>query len=467
MSTESTTPETKITPAVNTFQIWLCLFLCMALLTVFFAFAAQTRVFSPFITNFLLIDAYTWVERLGIVDGPDGPTSTYWSEQIAPRFTFWQAVLALPSLRSDIFGFGLLFQVSRFSFICLSLVSLAMSCYLMVQSGATVSRRCAILFGCVVAFNPICWLWSIGPYKEPFGILLGSLILAVAMRARIPVWCFVLSIVLSAFGLILRIELTAFLFVILLWLVVARLFMSDRLVARLLLILPALVLLASFFELNRLIPSRVDYYTPQHLDLLGDSHTELMSRNHSMSDRLMTNQWLRPLGVLYHGAVIVVHPFLRPLGLGDHGIYIFQFGRWVSHLLCALTAMLSFLVLFRWRRSSDLLVLSAAVTLSLLTLTCVFPVMVTRYFYPAMVFVAPLLLGLPSLWRTRLLGGLLLVLLVGPLTLFMLGYPFAGLADDQDFPAHRNPFLPGYQVGPDGPETTLPSVPSLPEELDP
>ena len=444
MVSESKQCGTNADRAADTFRVWLFLVLCMGVMTAFCAYAAQTRALSPFLSNFMLIDAYVWVERLGISDTPGGLESSYWSDEISSRYTLWQGLVALPRLVSDQFGFALLFVLSPMSFIVVGFGSLALSCFLMVRSGATISPRCAVIFGCIIACNPLCWLWSIAPYKEPFGILLGSLILTVIVRARVPVWCFVLAIVLSSFGLILRIELTAFLFAILLWIFVGRLLLSDRLLATLLLILPVLVLLASVFELNRLVSNRLDLYTPQQLEKLGGSYTELMSKNAGVSERLMTNQWLRPLGVVYHGVTIMVHPFLRPLGLGDHGIYIFQFGRWISHLLCALTAISSLLVLIRWRRSSDPVALSSAVALSLLTLTCVFPVMLTRYFYPATVFVIPLLLGLPVLWRKRLLGGLLVVLLLGPLTLLLLGYPPPGLGGDKDFPAHRNPFLPGY-----------------------
>ena len=98
MISESTNPKNGSAQAVDAFQIWLRLFLCMTLLSIFFAYAAQTRVFSPLLDNFLLSDAYTWVDRLDIVDGVDGPESEWWSSSHESELTLLGVAASLPDI---------------------------------------------------------------------------------------------------------------------------------------------------------------------------------------------------------------------------------------------------------------------------------------------------------------------------------------------------------------------------------
>ena len=68
----------QIPSSSDVWRISLALIVFFALMVVFFAYAAQSRTFSPFLSNFLLIDSYVWADRLLIADGGSLPVIGYW-----------------------------------------------------------------------------------------------------------------------------------------------------------------------------------------------------------------------------------------------------------------------------------------------------------------------------------------------------------------------------------------------------
>ena len=229
---------------------------------------------------------------------------------------------------------------------------------------------------------------------------------------------------------------------------------NERLCARILLVLSALTLFGVLLQLNELVGLRTGYWQPDsgsHTLILNPPPSDIHSgesvartSSNSIDALLMFDPWLRPLGILFHAFSILAHPFLRPMGFGPEGLLLFSFGRWASQLLAALAGISACLTLLRWKQSSDRLCFMGSIVFLLLVLAAIYPLLNLRYFIPAMVFLGPLCLGLPSRLRNSFGVLLLCVLLMVPFGLLLAGIPLPGIGADQDFEAYQFPYLPGY-----------------------
>ena len=433
--------------AVN--RIACVLIILMICMTTFMGFAMQTRWASPLVDNFVQQDQLGWIGVLeyhkGVREGTIIVPPAENSGVVLSDWERWQYRfrMTVDNSQNELVNF-LYYTLTPFSIPVLSLATLGATCWLAVCCGGLISRSAAWLSGAAIAFNPHAWIWPMGVAKEPSMLLIAALVMTAIMKPRVPRLLLFIAVLLGLMGFPLRPEpvLVIGAIGVLCWFFLKS--GRENIAVCSVVAIAVLVGMATWLEFLQILGLRVNFYNESMYERFQPQETTAIREvTYWWSAELYQDTLVRPVGMALNSGILLLNPMLRPAGIGEEGVLVLQAGRWISKFLCALALIASITHFIRWKKADARSLALSGVVITLLLMAVSYPVLVDRYFYPALVFAVPLLFMLPAMIKRGLLYVVVIVSVLGPLLLLSLGHPPPVEKNYLIIEAYQNPMLPG------------------------
>ena len=182
------------------------------------------------------------------------------------------------------------------------------------------------------------------------------------------------------------------------------------------------------------------YY--DHFESLEPDEVGTMSL--AVSRNLSTNALLAPLGATYRLAGSVLHAPLRPiLATEDGRASLYMTAQWLNEFFVTFGLPATILILTRPKRRPRQARCIAALACALAVAISCYPTIHVRYFMPLIPYFIMLLFMLDERERTLLLVGIIPLAIIGPLAMFLAGFPPPESHGIDLLPGH-NPYIPSW-----------------------
>jgi hypothetical protein len=396
--------------------------------TLLVALAAQLGLFTSLFSHYISGDTMQWIEN---------------------RSRFFSYEAPGPDIVLSHIYFQFIDNISPLLIPLLGMSAIVSTILIVGACGTVLSRRIGTVAAALIALNPFFWLVVLGPSKEPFALCIVSTSLALIMQVRLPKTLWLGAGLLSVIALFTRVEFACTVLLILAFILSMRTLRLERFTAPVILVvsLAVLFLIPLVFFYNPPLPnSRAGIAHPlmyEHYQSLAPE--EMGSMSVSISHRLASNPWTGWVGVLYRIVSSTVHGPLRPGGMFTHDgrIAIYMTSLWLTEFFVTFGLPAAVLILAGLKASHPKARTLAAMAIAMSVFIGFYPIIQVRYLIP----IAPIFIMLFFMIerRPRLVLALAVLALatLGPMTLFVLGYP-PPTSINLDLAPGANPYLPSW-----------------------
>ncbi len=182
------------------------------------------------------------------------------------------------------------------------------------------------------------------------------------------------------------------------------------------------------------------YY--DHFESLQPS--ELGATSLSVSRKLSTSELLAPFGAIYRLAGSILHAPLRPIfATTDGRASLYMTAQWLNEFFVTFGMPAAMLILIMRKDRPEQARCIAALACALAVAVSCYPKIHVRYFIPLIPYFVMLLFMLTKRERQILALGIISLAIIGPLTLFLAGFP-PPESSGVDFTPGHNPYIPSW-----------------------